>query len=188
VKTRALKKKIRKAERSLNEDNRKLGSLKRKLPSEPLKDYELAGPSGPVKLSSLFGEKRDLIVVHNMGASCPYCTLWADGFNGLLPHLEDRAAFVVVSPDSPKNQAAFAKKRGWTFRMLSGRHGDFTDDMGFLSKEGPLPGVSTFRKSGRSIHRIASAPFGPFDSFCPAWPLFNLLSAGVGAWQPKFRY
>ena len=44
--------------------------------------------------------KRDLIVIHNMGASCPYCTLWADGFNGIYDHLADRAAFVALQPRS----------------------------------------------------------------------------------------
>ena len=45
-------------------------------------------------LSSLFGDRGGLIVVHNMGRDCSYCTMWADGFTGLLPHLESRAAFV----------------------------------------------------------------------------------------------
>ena len=41
-----------------------------------------------------------------MGRGCSYCTLWADGFNGLRHHFEDRAAFVVVSPDTPEQQKA----------------------------------------------------------------------------------
>jgi predicted dithiol-disulfide oxidoreductase (DUF899 family) len=65
--------------------------------------------TGSVQLSDLFGEHEDLIVIHNMGVSCPYCTLWADGFNGLIRHLEDRAAFVMVSPDPPDIQKEFAK-------------------------------------------------------------------------------
>ena len=72
-----------------------------------------------VKLSSLFGNKGDLILIHNMGKNCPMCTMWADGFNGVLQHLEDKAAFVVVSPDGPRTQKNFAKSRGWKFKMLS---------------------------------------------------------------------
>jgi len=58
---------------------------------EPVRDYEFTTPDGPVRLSQLFGDKRDLFVIHNMGRSCPACTLWADGFNGSYPHIADRA-------------------------------------------------------------------------------------------------
>ncbi len=86
---------------------------------EPVRDYEFTTPDGPVRLSQLFGDKRDLFVIHNMGRSCPACTLWADGFNGSYPHIADRAAFVVSSPDSPDVQRAFAASRGWRFPMVS---------------------------------------------------------------------
>ena len=68
---------------------------------EPVHDYEFAGSEGSKRLSQLFGTKRDLFVIHNMGRSCPSCTLWADGFNGIYPHIADRAAFVIASPDPP---------------------------------------------------------------------------------------
>jgi len=188
MKSRAPAKKIRKLEDRLVRQHQKLGKLKRELAPKAVEDYALKNPEGPVTLSELFGDKRDLIVVHNMGASCPYCTMWADGFNGVLPHLENRAAFVVVSPDQPKTQKAFAAKRGWKFRMVSGRGSKFAKDMGFIEGDNPLPGVSTFRKTGRKITRVASAPLGPFDPFCPVWHFFALLAGGVGNWQPKFRY
>jgi predicted dithiol-disulfide oxidoreductase (DUF899 family) len=55
--------------------------------------------------------------------------MWADGFTGTVPQLQDRAAFVVVSPDSPEIQQAFAQSRGWNFRMLSGQGSTFIKDM-----------------------------------------------------------
>src|SRR5262249_60427720 len=81
----------------------------RQQPVEPqeVMDYTFATRDGPVRLSQLFGDKASLFVIHNMGASCPYCTLWADGFNGVLPHIENRAAFVVASPDDPQAQEKF---------------------------------------------------------------------------------
>jgi predicted dithiol-disulfide oxidoreductase (DUF899 family) len=54
---------------------------------EPVADYEFQTLTGPVRLSGLFGHHRDLMVVHNVGASCAYCTLWGDGFNGIYDHL-----------------------------------------------------------------------------------------------------
>src|SRR5262249_45707772 len=69
---------------------------------EAVKDYTFqSAGGGSVRLSELFGDKADLFVIHNMGQSCPYCTLWADGFNGAYAHLSNRAALVLSSPDSP---------------------------------------------------------------------------------------
>jgi Bacterial protein of unknown function (DUF899) len=68
---------------------------------EEVHDYEFATPSGKTRLSTLFCGKDTLFVIHNMGTSCAYCTMWADGFNGVFEHLRDRAAFVVSSPDQP---------------------------------------------------------------------------------------
>ena len=161
---------------------------------EPVEDYTLKGADGEaVTLSEAFGDKSDLILVHNMGRRCPYCTLWADGFNGVLPHLEDRAAFVVVSPDAPEDQQAFARSRGWRFRMLSAQDSPFTNDMGFQTEhEGKpfvLPGCSTFRKKDDgSIERVAKTFFGPGDPYCAVFHLFPLLAGGVDGWQAKLAY
>ncbi len=189
MKPKALRKKIDRTESALIEQSEKLAALKRRLPPTEVKDYLLGGPAGKVRLSELFCGKKDLIVVHNMGRSCRYCTMWADGFNGLRAHFGDRAGFAVVSPDAVSTQQRFAASRGWKFPFYSGKGSAFIKDMGFLPKANePLPGVSTFRRKGRKIYRIASAGFGPFDQFCAAWPLFALLDGGVGDWAPKYRY
>src|SRR5262249_41658236 len=86
---------------------------------EPIKDYALASTQGPVSLADLFGDKDTRFVIHNMGQGCPYCTLWADGFNGVHAHLSTRAAFVLSPPDAPDKQRAFADSRGWKFPMVS---------------------------------------------------------------------
>lgn len=156
---------------------------------EPVQDYEFATPKGAVRLSQLFGSKRDLFVIHNMGRSCPQCTLWADGFNGIYPHIADRAAFVVASPDPPDVQQSFATGRGWRFLMVSHEGSDFAADMGYRSATGGwLPGVSVFRRDGDSIVRVADTGFEPDDDFCALWHLFNLLPEGAASWQPKFAY
>src|SRR6185369_4761666 len=71
----------------------RIAALHKEREPEPVADYELTGPDGaPVRLSALFGDRPDLILVHNMGRKCPMCTLWADGFNGIAHHLANRAA------------------------------------------------------------------------------------------------
>jgi len=188
MKPKKLAKKLAHWEECLVHQHKKLAKQKRKLPREVVEDYVFESPKGPVKLSELFGKKKDLIVVHNMGAKCVYCTMWADGYNGLYPHLSDRAAFVVSSPDSVAAQKKFAQSRGWKFPMVSGGKIDFAEDLGFKKKENWWPGVSTFQKKGKKVLHVASAPLGPFDPFCATWHMFALLADGVNDWEAKYRY
>jgi predicted dithiol-disulfide oxidoreductase (DUF899 family) len=92
------------------------------LDSEPeeIQDYTLTDPKGnSVKLSALFGDKDELLVIHNMGKGCVYCTMWADGFRGDAPHIQNRMAMVLTSPDKPEVMAAFAADRNWNFPVAS---------------------------------------------------------------------
>ena len=156
---------------------------------EAVPDYTLAGPDGPVTLSQLFGAKPDLIVIHNMGKACVYCTLWADGYNGIYPHLASRAAFVVASPDAPDAQRAFAASRGWRFPMVSHAGTSFAADMGYRAEDGGWkPGVSVFRRDGTRVLRVADASEHPGDDFCALWHLFDMLAGGRGDWKAKYAY
>jgi predicted dithiol-disulfide oxidoreductase (DUF899 family) len=161
---------------------------------EEIGDYEFSTPDGPVTLPALFGRHDSLIMIHNMGARCRYCTLWADGFNGLVDHLENRAGFVVSSPDSPDAQQKFAQTRGWRFRMVSHQGTSFADDMGYRDNNNEnaddpwQPGVSVFRKSGDRIVRVSDTYLGPGDAFCVVWHLFDLLPEGSAGWAPQYRY
>jgi predicted dithiol-disulfide oxidoreductase (DUF899 family) len=155
---------------------------------EEVKDYAFATAEGTVRLSQLFGGKENLFVVHNMGAGCPYCTLWADGFNGALPHLENRAAFVLSTPDAPETQQKFKASRGWRFPMVSHQGTSFAADMGYRGENGWLPGVSVFGRRGDTLLRLSDTGFGPGDDFCAVWHFLDLLPAGSGDWRPRFHY
>jgi len=182
---------IVKLEKQLFALKKKLAGARQKIGRRLVEDYKLSNSdSRTVRLSELFGNKNELIVIFNMGSSCPYCTLWADGFNGMLAHLENRAALVVASPDDPETQRKFAQSRGWGFRMISHQGTSFRKEMGFEDKKGnPWPGASTFQKDKKGrIYHIASAGFGPGDDYCSAWSLFDLLPGGAKGWGPKFGY
>jgi predicted dithiol-disulfide oxidoreductase (DUF899 family) len=156
---------------------------------EEVVDYAFTRANGSVHLSELFRDKADLIVIHNMGSSCPYCTLWADGFNGIYDHLTNRAAFVVSSPDAPDLQKKFAASRGWRFPMVSHSGTSFAGDLGYRSVEGGwLPGVSVFRRDATRILRVSDTSFCPGDDFCALWHFFDLLPEGSTGWEAKFRY
>lgn len=188
---KSAKSELTKAEKQLMKAREKVNQLRKKMTSHKVSDYTLKDPQGnPVKLSSLFGDKDDLIIVHNMGKSCVYCTLWADGFTGFRNHLENRAGFALVSHDRPSVLREFASGRGWNYTYLSNDNGPFSKDMGMQDDKGnPWPGISTFHrdKSG-TIKRVSHAYFGPGDDFCSIWHMFDMLKDGPKGWGPKYQY
>jgi predicted dithiol-disulfide oxidoreductase (DUF899 family) len=117
---------LRQIDEELSAKKRELAERRKELIRGPVEDYTLTGWDGPVTLSELFGGRDDLLIAHNMGKSCRYCTLWADEYNGVLDHIEDRTAFAVVSPDPPEVQREFAESRGWDFTMVSDQSEEFS--------------------------------------------------------------
>lgn len=185
-----LDRQIDELEYQIQELKSRAAELRRQRPPEAVRDYAFRGPDGgTASLGALFGGRDRLILVHNMGRSCAYCTMWADGFSGLLPHLQSTAAFVVTSPDEPADQQRFAASRGWRFPMYSASR-EFIDDMGFLHpEEGLMPGVSVFtRAPGGEIHRVGTAEFGPGDDFCAVWHFLDLFPGGSAGWEPRYSY
>lgn len=178
------------AEQALLAEKKRIAAERRALGGEELPDFTLVSAGGePLTLASAFGSHRDLLLVHNMGRSCAWCTLWADGIQGLLPHLADRCALLLVSPDPPAVQREFAASRGWTLPIASAAGTDFIRRLGFQDQEGRfIPGVSALRKEGARIERVAHTTFGPGDDFCSVWHFFDLLAGGAADWQPRFSY
>jgi predicted dithiol-disulfide oxidoreductase (DUF899 family) len=181
-------KKLAQYRQQIAELRSKMRDLQQSVEPEEVGDYEFLTTEGKVRLSELFGKHEYLFVIHNMGAGCRYCTLWADGFNGILPHIENRGAFVVVSPDEPAAQQKFKTARGWRFKMVSYNDTSFARDMGYRSDDGWLPGVSVLRKHGQRICRVSDTRFGPGDDFCAIWHFFDLLPEGADGWQPQYKY
>jgi predicted dithiol-disulfide oxidoreductase (DUF899 family) len=180
--------KLRQYRREIAALRERMRELQATIEPEEVRDYTFAVPEGSITLSALFGGDDTLFVVHNMGASCPYCTLWADGFNGVFDHLRNRAAFAISSPDEPQQQRAFAQSRGWKFPMVSHQGTSFAADMGYARGDGLAPGVSVFRRQGGKILRVADTSFQPGDDFCSVWHFFELTPEGRANWQPKYKY
>jgi len=182
--------KIESLEKEMMETKKELATLRAQQSHALMQDYTLLNQfNETVHLSELFGEKNELIMPFNMGRKCSYCTLWADGYNGLVNHLEDRAAFVVVSPDSPEVQKEFATSRNWAFTMVSSQNMDFYKDMDMLGEDDTWPGVVTFIKNENGeIFRYAKSFFGPGDNFCAMWDFNDLLPIQDETWAPKYIY
>jgi predicted dithiol-disulfide oxidoreductase (DUF899 family)/predicted enzyme related to lactoylglutathione lyase len=172
-------------EAEILEKKKRLAQLKKSAETK-ITNYEFLLKEGKkVTLKDLFGTKDELIIVHNMGQSCSYCTLWADGFNGIYHHLVKQVPFVVTSPDSPEAQEDFAASRGWKFPLISTMGSSFKEDLGFEKDGYYYPGVSTFRKDEEgNIYHHAKTGLGPYDDYCALWHLFDLLPSGAKGFQP----
>ncbi len=154
---------------------------------EAVEDWELTNLDGTkVQLSDLFAEKSELLVIHNMGRGCSYCSLWGDAMIGIADHLQQRCGFVLCSNDPPEVIAEFRELRGWDYPCISSNGSGFAKAMGYMSdKDSPEPGVSAFHKQDDgSIVRTAHASFGPGDDFCGVWPMLDLLKGGQNGWEP----
>lgn len=154
---------------------------------EPVEDWELTSLDGTsINLSALFGDKSELLVIHNMGRGCHYCSLWGDAMIGIAPHLMQRCGFVLCSNDPAESVAEFQELRGWNYPCVSGNGSGFARAMGYMDDDGrPLPGVSAFHKScDGTIVRTGHASFGPGDDFCAVWPMLDLIRGGKGEWEP----
>mgnify|MGYP003552056734 FL=1 len=171
-------KKLRKISAEIAELRKKYIKISAKQAKMDVTDYVLKDTDGKdVKLSEMFGDNENLILIHNMGKACSYCTLWADGFSGEAYYIEKKAAFVLVSPDAPEVQKEFAASRGWKFRTYSAAGTTFIADMGYYTEaEGYWPGVSVFHKDAEGkITRISKDYFGPGDFYSAPWHFFDLL-------------
>jgi predicted dithiol-disulfide oxidoreductase (DUF899 family) len=170
----------------INALKEKLVQVRRANASGTVSNYRFQTPRGEVSLADLFGHQADLLMIHNMGVSCDYCTAYADGINGVLAHLQKRTAVALVSNDDPNMQLSLAKSRNWNFNIVSAAGTTFSNDLGFESEPGDFwPGVIGFRKHGDQVACVSKTFFDPGDDLCVIWPLFTFLEGGVGDWKPQ---
>ena len=181
-------KRINELERRIGELTAELNALRRTRTGTPVPNYALTTESGRTTLRDLFGHQDKLLAIHNMGQGCRYCTLWADGFNGLLPHLESVLAVVLVSKDPPEVQRRFANARGWRFRLASHGGGDYLRQQSVGAGEANYPGAVLYERAGDAIVRKNSCVFGPGDIYCALWGLLGLAGIGDDEWTPQYSY
>ncbi len=184
--------KIRALENEIADKKAALAILIAEQEPKAIEDYIfLDSNNKEVLLSQLFGGSDELVIVFYMGYQCKYCTLWADGYNGLFEHLNNRSGFAVVSHETPLFQQELCKERGWKFPMYSRMQNAFAEDLGFTSKEEdnkPLPGIAAFLKKEGKVYLHHQSYFGPGDNFCIQWDILNILPKGLNNWKPEYYY
>ena len=165
-----------------------LNALRKANAATPVPNYPFATTNGQTTLRDLFGEQDKLLLIHNMGQGCRYCTLWADGFNGLLPHLESALAVVLVSKDAPDVQRRFANSRGWRFRLASHGGGAYIEEQGVFGEAENYPGAVVYERDGDTILRKNACVFGPGDLYCALWPFLGMAGIDGEDWVPQYNY
>jgi predicted dithiol-disulfide oxidoreductase (DUF899 family) len=201
----AARKKLLAKEKEFTRLRDQLSEQRHALPWERVeKDYVFEGPKGRESLAQLFEGRSQLIVYHFMFAPdaevpCKSCSFWADNFNGIIAHLNQRdVTFVTVSRAPLPKLQAFAKRLGWSFKWLSSDDGDFNYDYGVSFRPGDarkgrasynyeptdttmsdLPGISVFFKDeeGQVFHTYSCYARG-LDMLNTAYHYLDLVPKG----------
>jgi predicted dithiol-disulfide oxidoreductase (DUF899 family) len=200
------------AEDELKHQRERVAELRRQLPADtPVEtDYRFTVSDGSgaisteVPLADLFADPAlPLLVIHFMwnpadAEPCPLCTMWADGYDGVVRHLENRANVVLVIKQKLEPFLQFADQRGWRNLRVASSHGTtFNRDFGMESETGSqMPGVSVFQRQGDatvSHFYTVSALLGDdrrrgLDLLTPVWNMFDLLPDGRGDFMPRLAY
>ena len=181
-----------------------LSRQRQELPWELVKkEYVFEGESGRETLADLFGKRSQLIVYHFMYGpdweiGCRSCSFWADNFNGIIPHLNERdVSLVAVSRAPLQKLQAQARRFGWTFKWVSSFGNDFNFDYnvsfspetlgggdafynyGTQKADYPeLPGISAFFRDGGHIYHTYSTYARGLDMLNVAYHYLDIAPKG----------
>lgn len=129
-------------EKELTRRSDQLAERRQQLPWVRIdKTYRFDTDQGSATLADLFRGRSQLLMYHFMfgpdyTAGCPSCSSIADGFNGVVVHLENHdVAFTAVSRAPLAKLQAFKKEMEWTFPWASSFGSDFNSDFNVLFTE-----------------------------------------------------
>jgi predicted dithiol-disulfide oxidoreductase (DUF899 family) len=112
-----------------------LSQQRRNLPWERVeKSYAFEGPNGKETLSDLFDRRSQLVVYHFMfapdwDAGCPHCSHWADNFDRVIVHLNQRDVTMIAVSRAPYSKLiVYEERMGWNFKWVSSFDNDFNFD------------------------------------------------------------
>jgi predicted dithiol-disulfide oxidoreductase (DUF899 family) len=124
-------------EKQFSKAGDELARQRRQLPWVAVeKQYTFQSEQGPKTLGELFAGRTQLVVYHFMfgphyEAGCPACSLTADGFDGVLPHLAACDVTMVCVSRAPIDKLlAYRERMGWSFDWVSSYENEFNLDYG----------------------------------------------------------
>ena len=123
------------AEKELTRRGDAVAEQRRRLPWVRVdKDYRFETEAGSASLADLFEGRSQLLMYHFMfgpeyTAGCPACSAIADGFNGVVAHLENHDVGMMAVSRAPIDALqAYKRRMGWTFPWASSSGSDFNYD------------------------------------------------------------
>src|SRR3989442_7261148 len=143
---------------------------RRELPWVPVeKEYEFDTEDGKKQLGELFEGRSQLLAYNIMfgpdfeTGACPGCTNLADGFEGLLLHMNKRDVTLICFSRAPIDRlAAYKQRMGWLVPYVSTYGTDFPFDFGLALTEqqaGQIPELQEMAQNppGRLQFRASQA-------------------------------
>jgi predicted dithiol-disulfide oxidoreductase (DUF899 family) len=185
----------------------RVAELRRALPpgGAVTKRYMFESEKGQVSFADLFGDKQTLAIYSYMfgpkrQAPCPSCTSFMSTWEGKLPDIEQRIAFVFVARAPIARLIEAKKARGWTrHKIFSDTSGDYTRDY-VSAADADVPGYSVFTRRDGTIRHFWSGEMGGATAdpgqdprgapdFDPLWNMLDTTPEGRGTdWYPKLNY
>jgi predicted dithiol-disulfide oxidoreductase (DUF899 family) len=129
------RKRLREREEELGKLDEEIANARQELPWVRVdKEYTLDTEEGEKTLAELFDGRSQLLIYQLMfgptyEAACPGCTALADGFDGVLPHLNARDVTLIAISRAPiEKLTAYKQRLGWKFPYVSSYNSDFNFD------------------------------------------------------------
>ncbi|KAF7879261.1 hypothetical protein EAF04_000458 [Stromatinia cepivora] len=181
------------------------------------KNYTFTSPTGPITLSSLFHDRKQLIIYHFMlspssQAGCPGCSFLTDNLPSSLTHLNSRDTTLVLVSRAPIEKIEeFKKRMGWSYEWVSSFETEFNHDFGVTIQEnrdeynyrkrevlkesdkGEEPGLSVFWKDGDEVFHTYSTYARGLDCLLVTYRLLDMTPLGrqddvMGDWNLHDEY
>jgi predicted dithiol-disulfide oxidoreductase (DUF899 family) len=173
----AVRLELLKAEKALTRRSDELARRRQELPWVRIdKEYRFETDEGSASLTDLFRGRSQLLVYHFMfgpdyTAGCPSCSSIADGFNGIVVHLENHdVAFTAVSRAPLAKLQAYKRRMGWRFPWASSLGSDFNFDFSVaFTEEGQREGriEYNYRHGGHAMDVVpVLEPVAQFAAAC----------------------
>jgi predicted dithiol-disulfide oxidoreductase (DUF899 family) len=166
-------------EKDLNRRRDALAEARRRLPWVPVEEeYRFDDPDGSRTLADLFDGRSQLLVYHFMFGpdweeGCPSCSFWADSFDGVVVHLNQRDVTLVCVSRAPcRKLATYQARMGWHFPWFSSAPSDFNVDFGvsFTPEQQEHGGTYNFAPVNSGYQLLDLAPRGR-DEGGLEWPM-----------------
>jgi predicted dithiol-disulfide oxidoreductase (DUF899 family) len=181
-----------------------LSAERRALPwTKVEQNYVFTGANGNVTLADLFGGRSQLLVYHFMfhpdwEVGCKSCSFWADNFDPIIVHLNQRdVSMVAVSRAPYEKLTAFKRRMDWTFEWALSHDNTFNRDFAVsftpedLAQDGnnynfgtgrfsgpEAPGLSVFVKNDGAIYRSYSCYARGLDMLNGAYQHLDVVPKG----------